>query len=588
VFSTALAGGKLQLARRLRFPAIFCALAVLLCELISRPYANMGVCDDWPYILMAQHLAATGHIVYNGWATAMLGWQLYLAAAFIKLVGFSFTTVRMSTLLVAIVLAFVLQRTLVLADINERNATIGTLCLVLSPLYLMLSVTFMSDITGLFAVVLCLYCCLRALQSSTDRSTIAWLCFAVLTNAIFGTSRQIAWLGILVMVPSTLWLLRSRRRVLLSGAAAALAGALFIFLCLQWFKHQPYSVPEHLLPVAFPVMSTLSELAYTLLDVPFLALPIMLLFFPQIRKLRVRTIVVIAALFLGYVVLATYPSHLRGNFELMPMSPGVGLGEWNNVTGMFAYIFLQGTPPIVLGKCAQVLLTLATFGSLVGLIASFRRSPQNSPAADPCTAVSWHQIGVLLAPFTLVYVLLLIPRAATTGVRDRYLLELLAIALLCVSRYYQERIQSRLPVAGIFLIATMATYSTVMVHNMFSLYRARVAIAAELTAAGVPDTSIDDGWEYNFGVELRYATHINESKIVVPAHAYAPPPPLPPGPCTVVNYNYTPHVRPVYSISYQPDVCYGPAPFAPTRYSRWPYRNPGTLYVVHYLPLVTP
>jgi hypothetical protein len=444
----------------------------------------------------------------------------------------------------------------------------------------------MSDIFGLFAVVLCLYSCLRALQAATSGSTIAWLCFAVLTNAILGTSRQIAWLGLLVMVPSTLWLLRSRRRVLLSGAAAALAGALFIFLCLQWFKHQPYSVPEHLLPVAFPVMSTLSELAYTLLDVPFLALPIMLLFFPQIRKLRLRTVVVIAALFLGYVVLATYPSHLRGNFELMPMSPGIGLGEWNNVTGMFAYIFLQGTPPIVFGKSAQVLLTLATFGSLVGLIASFRRSSRNSSVAHPCTAVSWHQIGVLLAPFTLVYVLLLIPRAATTGVRDRYLLELLVIALLCVSRYYQERIQPRLPVAGIILVAITATYSIVMVHNMFSLYRARVAIAGELTATGVPDTSIDDGWEYNFGVELRYANHINFPTITLPAHAYVPAPPLPAGPCTMVNHDYTPHVRPVYSISYQPDVCYGPAPFAPTRYSRWPFRTPGTLYVVHYLPQV--
>jgi dolichyl-phosphate-mannose--protein O-mannosyl transferase len=161
----------------------------------------MGICDDGPYILIAQKLAATGHIFYNGNTTPFLGWQLYLGAAFIKLFGFSFTAVRMSTLLVAMVLAFVLQRTLVRANINERNATIGTLALVLSPLYLMLSVTFMSDIFGLFAVVLCLYGCLGALQSSTDRSTIAWLCFAVIINAVCGSSRQIAWLGILVCFP---------------------------------------------------------------------------------------------------------------------------------------------------------------------------------------------------------------------------------------------------------------------------------------------------------------------------------------------------------------------------------------------------
>src|ERR1017187_4220937 len=130
----------------------------------------MGIDDDQPYILMAQKLAATGHIVYNGWEAAMLGWQLYLGAVFIKLFGFSLTTVRMSTLLVAMVLAFVLQRVMVRANVGERNATIGTLALVLSPLYLMVSVTFMTDIQGLFAIVLCLYGCLRALQAAAPRS----------------------------------------------------------------------------------------------------------------------------------------------------------------------------------------------------------------------------------------------------------------------------------------------------------------------------------------------------------------------------------------------------------------------------------
>jgi hypothetical protein len=61
---------------------------VLVCELISKPYAAMGICDDGPYILVAKNLAATGHIHYNGWSAAMLCWQLYLGAALIKVFGF--------------------------------------------------------------------------------------------------------------------------------------------------------------------------------------------------------------------------------------------------------------------------------------------------------------------------------------------------------------------------------------------------------------------------------------------------------------------------------------------------------------------
>jgi hypothetical protein len=46
----------------------------------------------------------------------------------------------------------------------------------------------------------------------------------------------------------------------------------------------------------------------------------------------------------------------------------------------------------------------------------------------------------------------------------------------------------------------------------------------------------------------------------------------------------TPHIHPVYGVSFDSNACYGPAPFAPVHYSRWLARNPGTLYVVRYTP----
>jgi hypothetical protein len=288
----------------------------------------MGFVDDGPYILMARTLATTGHIAYNGWATAIIGWQLYLGAAFIKHFGFSFTAVRMSSLLVSMALAVVLQRSLVRCSLTERNATLGTLALVLSPLYLMLSVTFMTDITGLFAVVLCFYGCLRALQASSARATIAWLCFAVITNALCGTARQIEWLGLLVMVPSTLWMLRAQRRVLVAGAAATLMGALFVFVCMHWFSVQPYTQPEHLLVKSFPLLTIFWGLFHSLLDIPFLLLPIFTLFVVPLRYRQPRVLAFVAALLLGYLFLALYPSHLRGNFPLQPV-----MNDWINVHG---------------------------------------------------------------------------------------------------------------------------------------------------------------------------------------------------------------------------------------------------------------
>lgn len=72
-------------------PATACALAPILCYFVVRPYAEIGIHDDWSYVKTAQVLAETGQMVYNGWAAVILGWQAYFGALIIKLFGFSFT-----------------------------------------------------------------------------------------------------------------------------------------------------------------------------------------------------------------------------------------------------------------------------------------------------------------------------------------------------------------------------------------------------------------------------------------------------------------------------------------------------------------
>jgi hypothetical protein len=573
----------MQLARRFRFPALLCALAVLVCSLISKPFANMGIADDGPYVLTAFKLASTGHIAYNGWVSAMLGWQLFLAAAFIRLFGSSYSAVRMSSLLVAMAFAFLLQRTLVRTGITERNATLGTLAFVLSPLYLMLSVTFMTDLPGLLAIILCLYGCLRSLHTSTSRSAIAWLCFAVATNAVCGTCRQVAWLGILAIVPPTLWMLRARRRVFLAGIAVTLLGLAFILACTHWFSLQPYIVPpaDHLFVKSFPVKKTLVAFIHFFLNFPFLLLPLVAICFAQIRKGRPWIRVALTVLFVLYLQQALFPHHFSISAPLEPTFPEhFGF----NPHGMFDFTLLQGDQPIVFGKLIQAVLTIASLGGLVGLIASFFAPHPASHVAEHPAAISWKQLCFLLAPFTIAYLLIILPRPATFGLYERYALPFLPVALIALLRYYQEKIHPQLPSATLLLTALMAILGIAVVHNTFALYRARLAFAAELRANGVPDTSVDNGWEYNFGVQIQRTGYINESKIERPANAFVPVPPLPAGTCAMQFHDETPVIHPVIGISFDPNVCYGPAAFAPVQFSRWLAASPGTLYAVRYIP----
>jgi hypothetical protein len=547
----------------------------------------MSVGDDGPYILMAQALANTGHIVYNGWGAAMMLLQLYLGAAFIKLFGFSFTTVRMSTLLASVVTALLIQRTLVRVGIQERTATLGTLALVLSPVYLIMSATFMSDITGLLAIVLCLYGCLRALQASTDGSAIAWLCFAVATDVVCGTSRQIAWLGTLVMVPCTLWLLRAQRRIFFAGAAATLAGFTFIFGCIQWLKRQPYAIPVPLLVSHFPLLQALNQIVLLFLDVPFLLLPAFVLFIPEIRKHHPRRIATLGAVLLAYVGIG-----IRWRFagRIIHLEPASGDdGGWVGTHGIFEGMGVLGQRPLFMPLWAQVLLTIVCLVALAGLLSCVVRARRDSPRIPAASAISWRHLRVLLVPFSIAYSLLLFATAGTTHyLFDRYMLGLLVVMLPCLLRLYEERVESGFPFASTLAIVIMAAFGIALTHNTFALDRARVAIADEAYAAGIPYSVVDGGWDYNVDVQLQHANHINNPLIKIPANSFTPLPPSPPGSCLINPYPTSPSIRPRFGVSFDPNACGGPAPFAPVHYSRWLSSTPGTIYVVRYTPAAKP
>lgn len=573
----------MRYSREFPLQAVLCALAVGACGLVSLPFTTMNVCDDGPYIRMAQTFANTGHIVYNGGEATMLVAQIYIAQPFIRLFGYSFTTVRMSTLLTAAVAAFVLHRALFRTGSSERNATLGTLAVVISPIYLMLSVTFMADIAGFFGIMLCLYGCVRALQASSDRTAIAWTLFAVFTCAAFGTSRQIAWLGDLVMVPSTLWLLRSRRRVLLAGTVATVAAVVFILECTHWLSRQPYVIPVPLITHPFPKWIALQQLSYIVLEIPFLVFPVIAIFAPCLFQSRPKIRYSLLAVFLAYLVVAVRLHHVPNAILRLEPTAG-GLGSWVTVYGVWTTGSLAA--PVVLHTGTLLALTIVCLAGLFGVLAVTLQG--GNAKSSPLVAVgrlSWKQLGILLLPFSVAYLISLAAAAGTTyTIFDRYAMGLFGPIMIVLIRLYQERVQPTLPLGCVLLIFIMAAYGIVVTHNTFALDRARVDLANELHSNGVPFTSISGGWDYNFDTELENSNHINNPLIKVPANMYIVPRPVPTGYCQDFWYDKTPHVRAVYGTSFDPNRCYGRAPFAPVQYRPWPFRTPLNLYAVRSAP----
>jgi Dolichyl-phosphate-mannose-protein mannosyltransferase len=570
-----------------QLPAILCALTLPFCALLIRPCAEMGINDDWSYIKTAQVLAQTGHIVYNGWAAAMLGWQLYLGALFVKLFGFSFTTVRLSTLVVAMATAYLLQRTFVRAGIHQWNATLATMTFILSPLFLPLTFSFMTDISGVFCTVLCLYMCLRALQAGSLPSTIAWIGLAALLNAIGGTARQSAWLGVLVMVPCTLWLLRRRPRVLLIGGISCVLGIGIVVASMHWFDQQPYTIPEKLIPDGFNLRSLIGISAKALFsseELLLLLIPVTLIFAGALRKVNRRMIIISStgAPALGILALGllrhSLPSHKLWPF----LGSYLCIGDYLSIYGLVNDHSVMGLRPVVIPYGIRLLLTLAMFIGLVSVLSVFFGKPRTSSSSSNGDSISWRDLCVILAPFSIAYIVLIASKS-TSGFYDRYLLPLMMFSLLVLVRYYQDWISPKLPVMTVVLIGIVGLFSVAGTHDVFAMYRGYLAAIEEIRSSGVPATAIDGGWEYDGWVQIEQANYLNDSRIRIPQGAYVASPAtvLPTG-CGGIFLELDPQIKPLYGLSYDPGLCAGQSKFPPVIYHTWLPPRSTSIYIVKF------
>ena len=547
---------------------IICACVPGALLLVSRPAAEMGFVDDWSYVKTAFVFARTGHIVYNGWATAMLGWAIPWAALFIKLFGLSFTAVRLSTLPLAMASVYLLHASLLRFGITARNAILGALTLGLSPLFLPLAASYMTDVAGLFCILLCLYLCQRALAAKSDRTTILWLAGAALTNLAGGTVRQLAWLGTLVMVPSTAWLLRKRMGVKPVAFSLWIACVIGVVACMRWFERQPYALPEKIIqgPVTGAMLGhMLAELLKTVLCLALVTFPILIAWIPVQRSLsrsaRARIASILVALTVASLVLGA-----RGSLDhrVMPW-----LGHVIGTLSIFSSTGeMLGSRPVTLTLSMRVALSLLVIAAALTLVEHWLAKPRQRGERS---AISLQDAWWMLGPFAITYVAFLVPRALYSFIYDRYLLGLMPIAIIFLLLLYQRWVGEPLPAITIATLTLFALYATAGTHDWFALNRARAAAVAHIHASGVPITSIQGGFDYDGWTQIETAGYINDPRIINPPHAYQPS--LEAfglqSQCRLDFARYTPAIHPRYFVVFSIMPCLRIPGYQSITYNTW-------------------
>jgi hypothetical protein len=556
-----------------------CALLVLGVIALTIPIAECGVNDDWSYTKTALDLAQTGHLAYNGWAAAMLGAQAYWGAIFIKLFGFSFLVVRLSTAPIAAgcaVLLYVLHRR---ANLPPGLAVFGTLTIVLSPVFVLNAVSFMTEIPAFFLLLASGYGYVRVtgiLDHAGDNAEApaawrnrfwGWLLFALVAGLLGGTVRQTDWLmpvlapALLLVRRRTFQRLPPARVPLALSAGVAFGGALWFS---AWFNDQPYAVHEDvvsgfsrlLLPPASLYLCRL--IIRVLLTLGVLTLPLLVTLPVLYRKLllgqgspgvRIWRALLLTMLFglLAWTILG-----FRWYF------PWIG----NN----FSFPYLLGTAPIPPACVPSVLLSMK-FQKLFDLISIIFVS---GSLALWVTTACWRPTKTLqgampvempvaftlFGSFSAVYLLLLLMKGLvpdSSAIFDRYLLPILPAATLgLLVVFHRWTGHERLPFPSWFVLVLFAGYGVTQAHDYFAQLRARLAVTGYLEQRAIPRTRILAGFEYDSWTQITVAGHYNDPRIRKPEGSYVPPPKSISFVTVYNQWTYSPVVHPDYVVTLGP------------------------------------
>lgn len=523
-----------------------CIAIVAAAVLMVWPVAEMPYSDDTAYTYIALSLARTGQFAYNGWETALLVLHAYWGALFIRLFGFSFQCVRFSTIpfaLGAVGFCYLLVRR---AGLRESAACFVTLLFGLSPLFLPVAASYMTDAPALFFVFASLYSLARAAEPSATRRGFAWLALGTMLGFVGGTSRQVVWLVPLVVLPYLAWIHRRKTWFAVSSLIGLIFVAGGVAAVMAWFSLQPYSIaqPSVLNELKHAIKAPVSTANTTLR----LLLMLLLVCLPAALPLVVRASIdtwrggiarktVVALLFAGVIA-------------AILMHPSLCSIPWISNTlnweGIHGAAPLPGRP-IVLIRPIRAVVAMGVYaaacillGELIDIRKLIRRAmrPFLDPSASEFTLIS-------MSLFSLAYFALMVLRNIDFDIFDRYLLPILPWAATVLLLLFESAERAKTPLRREMpfawaLLGILALFAIANTQDWWALARARAAATKRLEAAGVPRTAIDAGFEYNAWTELQINGRLNSRWVVYPPGAYR------------AGLGETPTVVPLYRLEYEP------------------------------------
>ncbi len=470
--------------------------------LITHPHGEFPLNDDWSYSRTTQRFLEKGELQFPGEVAVPMLTHLLWGGLFTKIFGFSFTALRISTLILGGLGLFFLFAILLEAGVSSGWAFFGTFLIAFNPLYFQLSNSYMTDIPFAVWGLASFLFFLRSVRSDSKRDFFLGTGFA--TAAVL--TRQIA-----VIIPLSyglaylIWEKRSIRNTMKAFLPAFLAIVLLLIYqtSLQILGRLPVAYNCHVSFIINNYSLGFMKFNFNRITWNFLCLwpyvgifllPLLIAIFPKITRSlssqeqkKVWWMVTWVSIVWLLLLARAWG---RG---LMPLTPNLldayGFGPiilWNS------WQYLHRIPRVV-----RILLTLISVTSASFLIWYFSFLTQ--AFLKTFDKKNQTQFCLLFASFAfIIYGISLLP---IDGL-DRYYLLLTilgTIIILTGTQLFFSFFSSRLFIfAAILTFVSFAAFSVAGVHDYLALHRARWKAGTNLLIKEklLPD-QINGGFEFN-------------------------------------------------------------------------------------------
>jgi hypothetical protein len=455
---------------------------------------NIPVIDDWTYAWSVERLFADGRFEVLDWSAVYpLGHSLW-GAAWARVFGFSFVTLRFSTLALSLLGTCAVYLILRELDARPRIALLGALTVAVNPVVVLLSSSFMTDIPFVAWTLLALLCYIRAMRRNQIHLVWwggVWACMAFL-------DRQIALLTPLAALPLLMPRPRSEpKRAAVLLAIGATWGAMLVCSLVMMSLVKPTGEMLKLVDrlqelLALPVTSYLRTNLYILSTVAFYALPA-LLAMAAVRRFWRKPM-----LFVVTCALAAIMFGLAGEIPV-PLRPG---NTWSLVEVGGSRGLINGVLPPSNQTTIEMVLRgsgLLAFGLALMSLAWPDVARARTASARPVFRRLLDAATTLSLSPRLPLVIYLIAYLVLANVlwmyNDRYLIVLLPVVVaLALGGRQQGAAVPRLAWIPIAIFAAVAVVGTrdalrfnLSLHDSWQ----------SLVDSGVPAPDIDAGYVWN-------------------------------------------------------------------------------------------